>query len=344
MSTNEKLISIVEKFKGKKVLVIGDIMLDKSIRGDVSRISPEAPVQVVNVDKEEYMPGGAANVAANIAALEGNVYIAGTVGNDEMSKVLVDELKKRDIGIGYLVKDNTRPTITKIRVIARSQQLLRIDYEKGHPLDIFHEKKIIEELGKLIAESDIVIVSDYGKGLLSKNLMANIVNIAKENGKYVIVDPKPVHREYYYGCSLMTPNYDEACMMSMLEEEQWKDIMNIGEALVKKYKSDVLITRGERGMSLFKKDGGDEHIPTKAVEVYDVTGAGDTVVAALSLAIASGATLEEAAMIANHAAGVVVGKIGTSIVTTKEIIKGIKKDNDNNGNNNGKGYGSHTRK
>jgi len=323
---------IIDAFKNKKVLVIGDVMLDKSIIGDVSRISPEAPVQVLNVEKEEYVPGGAANVANNIAVLGGEVYIVGTVGVDEMSLVLLSELKKRNINTNYLVKDNTRPTITKTRVIARSQQLLRIDHEKIHNIDSLHEKKILEEMKNAIKKMDIIIVSDYGKGLITKNLFSEIVKIAKESKKYIIVDPKPMHREYYYGCDLMTPNYDEACRMSMLEEEQWKDFMKVGKSLVSKYKCDMLVTRGERGMSLFPKDGKDEHIPTKAKEVYDVTGAGDTVIATLALSICAGANLQEAAIIANFAAGIVVGKIGTSTVNSNELIQVIKRDFENNGN------------
>src|SRR3989338_70665 len=175
----KRLLYIIEMFKGKKVLVIGDIMLDKYIRGDVSRISPEAPVQVVNVEKEDFVPGGAAHVATNIAGLGGNVYIIGTIGHDEAGPVLIQELKKTGINADYLVSDNTRPTITKMRIIARSQQLLRVDYEKVHGIDAFHEDKIIKEINSIIRQIDIVVVSDYGKGLVTKNLMARIVEMSK---------------------------------------------------------------------------------------------------------------------------------------------------------------------
>jgi len=331
---SKRLIEIIDKFKGKKILVIGDIMLDKYIKGEVSRISPEAPVQVVNVEREDYVPGGAANVATNIASLGGNVFIVGTVGNDDMAPILVEELKKRNINVDYLVKDATRPTITKMRVIARSQQLLRVDYEKVHGIDLTHQQKLLNELKSVIEKIDCVVLSDYGKGLVTKSLMIGLVDMAKSAGKRIIVDPKPAHREYYYDCNLLTPNYDEACQMCMLEPEEWKDIMKVGDALVKKYAADVLVTRGEKGMSLFMKNGTDKHIPTKAKEVYDVTGAGDTVVATLSIAISAGASLEEAAIIANHAAGIVVGKIGTSTVTSKEIKNDIRKDAEYNSQHN----------
>jgi len=218
----KKLIQTIRDFKGKRVLVIGDVMLDKSIVGDVTRISPEAPVQVVNVQKEEFVPGGAANVANNVASLSGDVYIIGTVGNDEMGATLLEELKKRNMHTDYMIKDSTRPTITKMRIMARGQQLLRVDYEKVHNIDREHEEKIINELKQGIEDIDVIVISDYGKGLLSRNFMAKVTDIAKGNKVYTIVDPKPMHREYYYGCHLLTPNYDEACLMSGLEEEFWE--------------------------------------------------------------------------------------------------------------------------
>lgn len=324
----DKLISFVKKFKDKNILVIGDVMLDKYIWGEVSRISPEAPVQVVEVTEESYSPGGAANVANNIVSLGATGIMVGIVGNDTTKDDLINELKKRKIDVEGLIVDESKRTIRKVRVFGKSQQLLRFDYEKRGDVSKQTEEKIIGFVKGKIKKVDAIIVSDYAKGIVTAKLMEALKQLCRENGKIIIVDPKPKHKDFYKDVTLITPNHAEAHHMSNIgkdEEENTKeDIEKLGKTLLDELNSNILITRGEKGMSLFCKDGIIKHIPTFAKEVYDIIGAGDTSVAALTLALASGASYEEAAIIANHAAGITVGKVGTSTVTIDELKKSIE--------------------
>ena len=315
----DRLLQILNKFKGKNILVIGDIMLDKYIFGNVERISPEAPVQVVEVEKESYIPGGAANVANNISALKGNAYMVGIVGKDNEAEVLLKELKKRNINTDAIFADQSKPTTQKVRVMGQKQQLLRIDYEKRDYLNKEIEDDILKFIKKQISSTDAIIISDYAKGVITKNLITEIKNIAKD--KIIIVDPKPKHKSFYKNVSLVTPNTKEAREMTSKEE-----INEVGKQLINELGTSILITRGENGMSLFEMEGNITNIPTKAREVYDVSGAGDTVVATLALALSSNATLKEAAMLANHAAGIKVGKLGTSTVTIEEIKRELENE------------------
>jgi len=310
---NEELIQILTKFKGKNILIIGDIMLDKYIFGNVERISPEAPVQVVQVEKENYLPGGAANVANNIAALQGNAFMVGIVGNDNEANILLEELKKRNINTEGVLSDNNKPTTQKVRILGQKQQLLRIDYEKRDYLNKETENNILNFIKEKIKEMDAIVISDYAKGVITEDLITEIKNIA--NNKIIVVDPKPKHKNFYKDVSLVTPNLKEAKEMADKEED-----------LIKELNSPILITKGEKGMSLYEKDGNVTNIPTKAKEVYDVSGAGDTVVATLALALSSDATPKQAAILANHAAGITVGKVGTSTVTTEEIKKSLENE------------------
>lgn len=327
----KKLFSIIDKFKDKKILIIGDVMLDKYIWGDVSRISPEAPVQVVNVKKEDNVPGGAANVARNVASLGGSVFIIGLVGDDGPSKTLKSELEKMSIVTDHLITNKKRPTILKMRIVARGQQLLRVDNEEIKEIGKLTTDKIIDNIRKIINKTDIIVISDYGKGLITKDLMERIVMLAEEKKKKIIVDPKPepLSDEFlkYKGCTLIAPNHLEASIMTNIEEKTEEDLINIGESLMANLGCDVLMTRGEKGISLFKRDGKIEHISTKAKEVFDVTGAGDTLVATLALCLAADSTLEDASIIANHTAGIVVGKVGTSSVKVSELKKSLEEDN-----------------
>jgi len=320
------LIRIIEQFKNKKILVIGDIMLDKYIWGDVSRISPEAPVQVVNVVKESYAPGGAANVANNIAALNAKSFMVGVVGKDLTKNQLIEELEKRNIDVSGLIEDENKRTIRKVRVFGRNQQLLRFDYEKKGYVDIKTENNIYNFVSKILDEIDTIIISDYAKGTITKNLMEKFIALCKEKNKIIIVDPKPKHKDFYKNATLITPNHKEALEMTGFAEEETSetDIENMGKKLLEELNSTVLITKGEKGMSLFEKDGKTTNIQTFAKEIYDIVGAGDTSVATLAIALASGATFEEAANIANHAAGITVGKIGTSTVNIEELKKSIE--------------------
>ncbi|MFH1850503.1 MAG: D-glycero-beta-D-manno-heptose-7-phosphate kinase [archaeon] len=308
----------IDMFCEKRILVIGDVMLDKSIWGNVARISPEAPVQVVDVTRESYAPGGAANVANNIAALGGEVYVCGIVGDDAAKDVLLAEFGKRGISTEGILVDKGRPTIQKVRIMGHSQQLLRVDYEDRNQIGAKVEARMLEIIRKIIAKVDCIVVSDYAKGLVTAGIMDAI---RKAGGLPVIVDPKPLNAEYYRGVTLITPNQKEAFEMHGQRETH---IDAVGKGLVRKLSSNVLITRGEQGMSLYCLDGSRLHIPTRAKEVYDVTGAGDTAIGTLSLAIASGASFSEAATLANAAAGLTVGKVGASVVTADELKREIE--------------------
>ncbi len=320
------LVKIVDQFKDKKILVLGDVMLDKYIWGDVNRISPEAPVQIVNVSRESYAPGGAANVANNIAALGASSIIVGVVGNDRTRDTLSNELKKRNIDVSGLIADSNKRTIRKVRVFGRSQQLLRFDYEKKDDVDAKTEDLIFRFIAKKIDGVDAIVVSDYAKGTITKNLMEKLVKICNDRKKVIVVDPKPKHKGFYKDVTLITPNNKEANEMAGFTEEDSSDghVEKIGNLLLSELNSAVLITRSEKGMALFEKNGDITSIPTFAKEVYDIVGAGDTVVASVALALASNASFRDAAIIANHAAGITVAKIGTSTVSTEELKEKIE--------------------
>src|SRR3989344_2383702 len=320
-----KLLKILDNFKDKKILVIGDIMLDKYIWGDVSRISPEAPVQVVNVLKETFEAGRAANVANNIAALGGFAYMVGIPGNDEEKNVLMEEIKKKCTNTEGVFQDKDKPTTQKIRIIGKGQQLLRVDYEKKEHIHHDIENSMIKFVEDKIKEADVVVISDYAKGVITREVSKKIISLAKQHKKPVIVDPKPKHRDFYRGVDLITPNNNEASEMSGIEDGTDESVIEIGKTLLKDLGTNVLLTRGEKGMSLFEKDGSVTHIPAKAKEVYSLIGAGDTVVATAALSIASGADLKEAAFLANIAAGIKVGKMGTASVSVEEIKREIEK-------------------
>ncbi len=315
---DSKLLNILNNFKGKNIMVIGDIMLDKYIFGTVDRISPEAPVQVVEVKKENYLPGGAANVANNITSLQGNAFMIGIVGKDTEASILLNELKKRNIDTDGVFAEANKPTTQKVRIMGQKQQLLRIDYEKRDYLKKETENNIITFIKKQIKNTDAIIISDYAKGTITKELITEIKNIA--SNKIIIVDPKPKHKDFYKGVTLVTPNIKEAIEMTNIES-----IEETGKQLLKELNTPILITRGEKGMSLFETSEI-TNIPTKAKEVYDVSGAGDTTVATLTLALTAGATLKQAAILANHAAGITVGKVGTSTVTIEEIKQSLENE------------------
>ncbi|MEM4264030.1 MAG: PfkB family carbohydrate kinase, partial [Candidatus Woesearchaeota archaeon] len=259
---------IIENFKGKKILVIGDVMLDKYIYGSVTRISPEAPVQVVKVEKESYVPGGAANVANNIAALGGRAILVGAVGKDPGAEILTRILNEKDVKTEFFVWN--APTIVKVRVVGQSQQLLRIDYEDETTINA---QEISKKIIKLAADADVIIISDYAKGTINEEVMKTAV----ASGKKVIIDPKPKNFRLYKGAFLIKPNFSEA-----KEIAGTTDVSEMGRKLKEQTNSNILITKGKEGMSLFEIDGSNLHVPTEAREVYDVTGAGDTVTAALA--------------------------------------------------------------
>jgi len=315
---------IFSKFKNTGILVIGDLMIDRYIWGKVKRISPEAPVPVVEVTEEDLLLGGAANVAHNVLSLGGRVYVAGTVGTDYMGKILIDRFRESGIGTDGIVIDKDRPTTVKTRVIAHSQQVVRFDKEMKS--DISHPtlSLIIDYVRTCLPKIKGIIISDYSKGLITRALIKRILDLT-DSRKIVSVDPKIGHFNFYNGVSLVTPNVNEASFGSGIDIVDEKTLISAGKTLLKKLRCRaVILTRGDEGMSLFEKSGKVTHIPTCAREVFDVSGAGDTVIAAITLSHSAGATLKESATIGNHAAGVVVGKVGTAVATQEEILESMK--------------------
>ena len=321
----KNLVKNLDNFSKRKIAVIGDLMLDKYIFGKVERISPEAPVQIVTVERENYVPGGAANAASNVSSLTGEVYLIGVVGNDIAKDILVDQTKERMINTSGIVIDPTKPTIQKIRVLGQNQQLLRIDYEDKEYINGDLNEKLFASIMK-IDGVDAVIVSDYAKGTITRGVMEGLKKYCKERNVLLIVDPKPEHKLMYKGVSLITPNKKEAEEISGVSIESENDLERVGKKIMEDLQCNVIITTGERGMSIFESGSAPIHIPTVAKEVYDVSGAGDTVIATLSLALSSGANLRDAAIISNHAAGIKVGKLGTATVSKQELVKSLNRD------------------
>jgi rfaE bifunctional protein kinase chain/domain len=310
----------LREFRKKKILIIGDLIVDRYIWGKVNRISPEAPVPVVEVTNEDFLLGGASNVANNIMALGGNPTIVGVIGNDRAGEVLINLLDKKGIKCKGIFRCS-RPTTVKTRVIAHNQQVVRFDKEDKNKIEGKILKETLGYIREAIPDHDAVIISDYKKGVVSSELIREVLKTSKSHHIFVSVDPKVGHFHLYKNVSLITPNITEASIASGIIIEDEKSLIHAGRTLLKKLSCDaVLITRGEQGMSLFERNKV-AHIPTVTRDVYDVTGAGDTVIAVFTLAHAAGASMEEAAVIANHAAGIVVGKIGTAVATPGEILK-----------------------
>lgn len=309
MINAERAKQIIDNFKRRKIAVIGDVILDRYLWGDVERISPEAPVPIVDIKRESVNLGGAANVAWNLSSLGVHTVLIGVVGKDENAKTLEVLLRQKKIN-PYLVYDESRPTTEKTRIIAVSQQLLRIDRESKGSLDKKVADKVIQHINDIKDDVEGFIISDYGKGVVSKE----VINLCVSTGKPVFVDPKPKNYHLYNRITIMTPNKKEAyeCVKYGYEEPLDKVAKRIMEDL---NMHQLLITLGSEGMALFE---GDKFIkiPAKAKKVYDVTGAGDTVISVLAASKLSGGDWEESASIANYAAGYVVGEIGTAVVTT----------------------------
>ncbi|MCI0469858.1 MAG: D-glycero-beta-D-manno-heptose-7-phosphate kinase [Nitrospirae bacterium] len=326
--SNMEYKKAIASFKSKKILIIGDIILDRYIYGKVNKISPEAPVPIVEVSDERFLLGGSANVAHNIASLGGKPSIAGVVGDDTAGKVLSNILQESRINFEGIVKDN-RPTTVKTRIIAHNQQVVRFDKEEKKRVEGMALKAMFDYIKRAMADADAVIISDYKKGVVSSRLVKSVVRLAKQKGTFIAVDPKVGHFHFYKNVSLITPNIIEASQGSGVEIKDEKSLINAGKTLLKRLSCrSVLITRGEDGMSLFEKDKVKgirvTHIPTAAKKVFDVTGAGDTVIAAFTLAYTSGCAAVDAAVMANHAAGIVVGEVGTAVTTPDMLLASLK--------------------
>jgi D-beta-D-heptose 7-phosphate kinase/D-beta-D-heptose 1-phosphate adenosyltransferase len=316
---------IIDGFPDRRIIVLGDMMLDEFIWGEVRRISPEAPVPVVEVKRESCHLGGAGNVVSNLIALGAKATPVGIIGDDEAGRMLRDIFKEIFADVSGLLSESSRPTTRKTRIVAHSQQMVRADREDRAPITVEIEDHIIVAFDAALNHADAVIISDYDKGLLTPRVLNAAIEAARLKNKIVCLDPKIRNFQCYRRIDVITPNEVEAELatnIEIIDDASLTAAANrIREMLDCK---SVLITRGEHGMSLLDVKGAMTHIPTMAREVYDVTGAGDTVIATLTLALASGAELEEAAVIANHAAGIVVGKVGTATVSSAELLTALE--------------------
>jgi D-beta-D-heptose 7-phosphate kinase/D-beta-D-heptose 1-phosphate adenosyltransferase len=316
-----------------RVLVIGDVMLDHFIRGSVARISPEAPVPVLDFEGESFMPGGAANVARNLTALRVPTELLAAAGRDLAARQLKDLLNDYAIGCRGLLSVRARATSVKTRVVAHKQQVVRIDRETRDGLNAALTRRLLSITQSMIPDTAAVIVGDYGKGVVTQPLLEELKGICRRRGVWLSLDPKPVHHLNLSGLSLITPNRKEAFELADLPDETRHNdpladvnLMRVADQLLNELRPAVLlITLGELGMLLCRHGQKPFHIPTVAQEVFDVSGAGDTVIATFTLAIAAGASPLEAAIISNHAAGIVVGKAGTATVAPEELVASFKR-------------------
>jgi len=324
---------ILKAAQSTRILVVGDVMLDTFVWGSVARISPEAPVPVVDFEKENSMPGGAANVARNLTALKVATEIYGVVGQDHAAGQLKELLTQHHIGCRGLVTSRTRPTSVKTRIVAHTQQVVRIDREARDGIDGPISRRLAGGLEQKISGSAAVIIGDYGKGVVTQPLLETIKALCRKHGLWLSLDPKPVHHLNLGELSLITPNRKEAFELARLPDETRNhnpladaNLMKVADRLLNELKPALLlITLGELGMLLCQRGKAPFHIPTVAQEVFDVSGAGDTVIATFTLAIAAGASPIEAAILSNHAAGIVVGKVGTATVSPEELLASFKR-------------------
>ncbi len=319
------LCEAVERFSQGNVLVIGDIILDRYVWGEVNRISPEAPVPVVEVTKETRVLGGAANVAQNLATLGAKPVLCGVVGNDNIGLELMDLIEGMGLITEGIVVESSRPTTVKTRVIAHNQQVVRFDRESTEKIGEKTLEKIQECIEKWSKDSSVVLISDYGKGVICQPLMDSLRDSRPRFPGIITIDPKIGNFDLYKGADVITPNHHEAgyfCQFIIHDQETlkkagWKMLQDL-------HCRSVIITQGKDGMTIFEQDGTMTHIPTMAKQVFDVTGAGDTVIGTLSLGLSIGLDLKPSAMLANFAAGIVVGHVGTYPVHKEELIKAIK--------------------
>ena len=327
MLDSNKAKRVIAGFSRARVLVIGDLILDQFIWGDVSRISPEAPVPVVWVKRESFMPGGASNVANNLRSLGAEVHVVGVIGDDEHGAILRGELDQKGMITRGIISDGSRPTILKTRVVAQHQQVVRIDREKLDHLDGNVLDRMTAYVREVIDDVDAIIIEDYGKGLITSELLKKIVPLARRKQKILAVDPKEEHFNYYKGATVITPNNHEAARAVGFAIKDADSLQKAGERLLRKLDCAIaLITLGENGMAVFQKGRPMRQIPTVAQEVFDVSGAGDTVIASYTLSMVAGADPVQAAYIANCAAGIVVGKIGIAVVEQGELVKRIRRE------------------
>lgn len=318
--SQSRIDEIIGAIGKSRVLILGDIMLDEYLIGQVARISPEAPVPVVDIESSRHLLGGAANVAANIRALGNEPILVGVVGEDEAAVRLKALLHDKNISSDSLVADTSRQTTIKTRVIAHSQQVVRADRETRSDLSPEVERTVLKQIEDVADEVAAIIISDYGKGVITKSLLEKVIDLCINKGIFIAVDPKENRFNNYRRVSLITPNHHEAGFAYGRRINTEEDLLEVGRGLLQRLEAKaILITRGAEGMSLFQSDCEPTHIPTFAREVFDVTGAGDTVIAVYVAAVAAGADMVEAAVVANAGAGHTVAEIGTASVTSQQL-------------------------
>ena len=321
---HESLLQVLERFAATRILVLGDVMLDRFIYGSIRRISPEAPVPVLAVERETDMPGGAANVARNIASVGSHAILIGAVGSDEWAGVLNSRLQRISNIQAVLIEDSDRRTTVKTRFVAEGQQVLRADDETNKPLSAAAQARLLAEFNRALADVGVVVLSDYGKGVLSDSVVAAAIGAARQAGKVVVVDPKSKSFLKYRGATVLTPNRNELQVACGFECATDEDVVRGARLILEQNICEIMVaTRGKDGMSIVQSDGVVSHLRTAAREVFDVSGAGDTVVATMATAIAAGLGMVEACTLANVAAGIVVGKQGTAAVTYGEIVAAL---------------------
>ena len=324
MNPNE-LIPFIPRFRNARILVLGDLMVDEYIWGNVSRISPEAPVPVVSVTSESLRLGGAGNVVNNIHSLGGKVWVSGIVGSDDMGRKVLHDLRRMGLETKGVIVQPGGITTVKTRIIAHNQQVVRYDREVIQEIPAEHLERILSLLAERIDEVDAVLVSDYGKGVICGSLMERVRSLTLGAGKILAVDPKVKNFPLFQKATIITPNHYEAAQAAGRWVSNEEDLVMVGRTLLQQLQAQsVLITRGERGMTLFQENEEITNIPTMAKEVYDVTGAGDTVISVLTLAMAVGATPKQAAFLSNYAAGIVVGEVGTATLRASELEDSLK--------------------
>ena len=316
----EALHERIERFAGRRLLVLGDVMLDHYLWGRCERISPEAPVPVVDVQRESSSLGGAGNVAANLAALGAEPVLVGVMGDDPHAQKMLDAFAERGVDTRALVRDPGRPTTFKTRILAQGQQVVRADWESSADVEGPALHDVLEALAREVPRCEVLLISDYGKGVVTRPVLERAMSLARERGLPVAVDPKESHIDAYRGASILTPNQLEAGYVMGRRIVDEASLMDVGWGLRERLDAEcALITRGADGMSLFEKGGRYTHLPTVAREVFDVTGAGDTVVSVIALALAAGASYPEACYLANHAAGVVIREVGTASCSLAQL-------------------------
>jgi D-beta-D-heptose 7-phosphate kinase/D-beta-D-heptose 1-phosphate adenosyltransferase len=321
--TRQRAGELLNTMRDRKIVVFGDVMLDEFVWGDVTRISPEAPVPVVNVQRESIHLGGAANVLANLISLGARASVTGIVGIDAAGERIRATLRATGAGDDLLIADANRPTTTKTRIIAHNQMVVRADRERRSPVDDTIAARVVSLISEALTDADALVISDYDKGVVTPGILAKVLPLAYERVP-VLIDPKLRNFDSYRPATLVTPNHHEALRLANIEEDTDDGLTRAAQLIRARITCDaVLITRGDRGMMLLEGKQEPVFVETAAREVYDVTGAGDTVIATLAAALAAGASTIEAAVLANHAAGIVVGKLGTETASVDEILASI---------------------